>query len=248
MLHFFLPFRRGELSVYSKKEANLLSSQRKSQSTSESQIFRLFFPYIPHSLSYLFLTTPPHACSLPLYRSPPIPTYPFLLTPTFLPNILSIFILSPSHPPSSILILFFFWERHIGWKIPVNSSLSSNVQPIFLFLRIYSNSPIFFKEDTLGKIPVHSSLSLNLQPILLFLQIYSQFTYFFFRKTYWVKNSSQFFIFFEGESYIVLFHISQFDCFLFTRDIKNLSMTPETCQAYHTLVWDVSARYTVCEL
>ena len=52
----------------------------------------------------------------------------------------------------------------------------------------------------------------------------------------------------EGESYIVLFHISQFDCFLFARDIRNLSMTPETCQAYHTVVWDVSARYTVCEL
>ena len=52
----------------------------------------------------------------------------------------------------------------------------------------------------------------------------------------------------KGESYIVLFHISQFDCFLFARDIRNQSMTQETCQAYHTVVWDVSARYTVCEL
>ena len=52
----------------------------------------------------------------------------------------------------------------------------------------------------------------------------------------------------EGESYIVLFHISHFDCFLFDRDNKNLSMTPETCLAYHAVVWDVSARYTVCEL
>ena len=52
----------------------------------------------------------------------------------------------------------------------------------------------------------------------------------------------------KGESYIVLFHISQFDCFLFARDIIDLSMTPYTCQAYHTVVWDVSARCTVCQL
>ena len=52
----------------------------------------------------------------------------------------------------------------------------------------------------------------------------------------------------EGESYIVLFHISQFDCFVHARDIRTLSMTPETGQAYHTVVWDVSARYTVGEL
>ena len=50
----------------------------------------------------------------------------------------------------------------------------------------------------------------------------------------------------QGESYIVLFHISQFDCFLFARDIRNLSMRPETCQAYHTVVWDLSAKYTDC--
>ena len=42
----------------------------------------------------------------------------------------------------------------------------------------------------------------------------------------------------EGESYIVLFHTSQFDCFLFVRDIRELPMTPGTCQAYHTVVWD----------
>ena len=47
----------------------------------------------------------------------------------------------------------------------------------------------------------------------------------------------------EGDSYIVLF-----DCFLFAWDIRDLSMTPETCQAYNIVVWDVSARYTVCEL
>ena len=52
----------------------------------------------------------------------------------------------------------------------------------------------------------------------------------------------------KGESYIFLFHISPFDCFLFARDIRNLSMTPETCQAYNIVVWDVSARYTVLEL
>ena len=52
----------------------------------------------------------------------------------------------------------------------------------------------------------------------------------------------------KGESYIVLFHISQFDCFLFARDIRDLPMTPETCQVYHTVVWYVSAKYTVCEL
>ena len=52
----------------------------------------------------------------------------------------------------------------------------------------------------------------------------------------------------KGESYIALFHISQFDCFLFAWDIRDLSMTPETCQAYNIVVWDVSARYTVCEL
>ena len=46
----------------------------------------------------------------------------------------------------------------------------------------------------------------------------------------------------------MLLHISQFDCFLFARDVSNLSMTLETCQAYNTVVWDVSARYTVCEL
>ena len=33
----------------------------------------------------------------------------------------------------------------------------------------------------------------------------------------------------QGESYIVLFHISQFDCFLFDGDIRYLSITPETC-------------------
>ena len=52
----------------------------------------------------------------------------------------------------------------------------------------------------------------------------------------------------EGASYIVLFHISQLDCFLFARDIRDMSMTPETCQAYKIVVWDVPARYTVCEL
>ena len=52
----------------------------------------------------------------------------------------------------------------------------------------------------------------------------------------------------KGASYIVLFHISQFGCFLFARDIRHPYMTPETCQAYHTVVWDVPARYTVCQL
>ena len=52
---------------------------------------------------------------------------------------------------------------------------------------------------------------------------------------------------FKGE-YIVLVHISQFVCFLFVRDIRDLSMTLETCQAYHTVVWYMSNRYTVCEL
>ena len=52
----------------------------------------------------------------------------------------------------------------------------------------------------------------------------------------------------KGESYIVLFHISQFDFFLFARDIRDPLMTPETCEAYNIVVWDVSARYTVCEL
>ena len=52
----------------------------------------------------------------------------------------------------------------------------------------------------------------------------------------------------KGESYIVLFQITQFDCFLFAMDIRNMSMTPETCQAYHTVVWDVLVRHTVCEL
>ena len=62
------------------------------------------------------------------------------------------------------------------------------------------------------------------------------------------KEREKKYFFIEGESYIVLFHIGQFDCFLFVRDIRNLSMTPEACQAYHTVVWDVSAMYTVCEL
>ena len=31
-------------------------------------------------------------------------------------------------------------------------------------------------------------------------------------------------------------------------DIRDLSMTPEMCLAYHIVVWDVLARYTVCEL
>ena len=52
----------------------------------------------------------------------------------------------------------------------------------------------------------------------------------------------------QGDSYIVLFHINQFDCFLCARDIRDLSITPETYQAYNIVVWDVSARYTVCEL
>ena len=52
----------------------------------------------------------------------------------------------------------------------------------------------------------------------------------------------------EGESYIVLFHISQFDCFLFARNIRDLSMTPAICQAYHKVVWDVSASQPVCKL
>ena len=34
-------------------------------------------------------------------------------------------------------------------------------------------------------------------------------------------------------------------CFLFGSDIRDLSMTPETCQAYNIVVWDVSARYPV---
>ena len=46
----------------------------------------------------------------------------------------------------------------------------------------------------------------------------------------------------------MLFHISQFDCFLLARDIRDLSMTPETCQANPAGVWDFSARYTTCEL
>ena len=51
-----------------------------------------------------------------------------------------------------------------------------------------------------------------------------------------------------GESYIVLYHISQFDCFLFARIIRDLSMTPAICHAYHKLVWDVSASQPVCKL
>ena len=31
-------------------------------------------------------------------------------------------------------------------------------------------------------------------------------------------------------------------------DIRDLSVTPKTCQAYPRVVWNVSARYTVCEL
>ena len=46
----------------------------------------------------------------------------------------------------------------------------------------------------------------------------------------------------------MLIHISQFDCFLLARDIRDISMTPETCHAYNIVVWDVSAMYTVCEL
>ena len=52
----------------------------------------------------------------------------------------------------------------------------------------------------------------------------------------------------EGERYIVLFHIGQFHCFLFAWDIRDLSMRPEMCQAYNIVLWDVSARYTVCKL
>ena len=53
----------------------------------------------------------------------------------------------------------------------------------------------------------------------------------------------------------MLFHISQFDCIFIAYflhgaglDSLNLSMTPETCRAYHIVVLDVSARYAVGEL
>ena len=36
--------------------------------------------------------------------------------------------------------------------------------------------------------------------------------------------------------------------FLFARDIRDLSMTPETCQEYNIVVLVVSARYTVSKL
>ena len=59
-----------------------------------------------------------------------------------------------------------------------------------------------------------------------------------------LKKTIYFFQKYQGESYIVLFHISQFVCFLFARDIRPVNDT----RAYHTVVWDVSAKYTVCEL
>ena len=47
------------------------------------------------------------------------------------------------------------------------------------------------------------------------------------------------------ESYIVLFHISQFDCFLFARNIRDMSMTPAICQAYHIVVSQSASLQTV---
>ena len=43
----------------------------------------------------------------------------------------------------------------------------------------------------------------------------------------------------------MLFHISQSDCFLFARDIRDLSMIPEACQTYNSCLGCVSKVYSL---